>query len=223
MYLGIDPSNRPTSPWTWAILQEDRSFADAGRVAGLPEAQALALSLRPLVVAVDAPLGLPRGLDCLELLCPCRPACAKPGRACERELARWGVGLFFTTKRSIIKQMVYAALALRRSLESHGLQVIEVYPYSVRRLLLGRRTPKKQSIQGQRLLREALSPIIPKLERLPSDLGHDGQDAVLAALVGWLWHHGLTEALGVEEEGLLHIPLPDFASRIQQREKRPSA
>lgn len=214
MYLGLDPSNSPNIPWTWATLREDRSFGDAGQVAGRADAQALALRLRPRVVAVDAPLGLPLGMDCLEAQCPCRPASEKPGRACERELARRGVGLFFTTKHSLIKRMVYEATALRHTLEGHGLQVIEVYPYSVRRLLLGRRAPRKQSLLGQRLLREAMAPIVPGLERLPLGLGHNGQDAVLAALVGWLWHRGFTEALGNEEEGLLHIPVADFASLI---------
>ncbi|MFN3974906.1 MAG: DUF429 domain-containing protein [Dehalococcoidia bacterium] len=214
MYLGLDPSNSPTIPWTWATLREDRSLRDAGQVAGRAEAQTLALHLRPRVVAVDAPLGLPLGMDCLETQCPCRPASEKSGRACERELARRAVGLFFTTKRSLIKHMVYEAIALRRALEDHGLPVIEAYPYTVRRLLLGRRAPRKHSPLGQRLLREALATIVPGLERLPLGLGHDGQDAVLAALVGWLWHHGLTEALGEEGEGLLHIPVANFASRI---------
>ncbi|GBD11643.1 hypothetical protein HRbin23_01314 [bacterium HR23] len=212
MYLGLDPATR--SPWAWAILGDDRALLDAGRVGGRQDALALALRLRPVVVAVDAPLGLPQGMDCLEPNCPCRPTTGLAGRSCERELARRGVGLFFTTKRSLIKGMVYEATALRRDLEAHGLQVIEVYPYAVRRLLLGRKAPRKQRASARRALEDALTPLVPGVERLSPALGHDGQDAVLSALVGWLWHHGLTDALGQEEEGLLHVPPADFASRL---------
>lgn len=214
LYLGIDLCNHPTRPWAWATLGEDRSLREAGWVEGRPGAQALALRLRPSVVAVDAPLGLPLGMDCLEPSCPCQPTSGLPGRACERELAHQGIGLFFTTKRSLIKQMVYEAIALRKHLQAHGIRVVEVYPYSVRRLLLGRHAPHKRSAQGQKAMRDALAPLIPGLERLPQALGHDGLDALLAALVGWLWSHGLTKALGREEEGVLVLPVDDFVSRL---------
>lgn len=207
MFLGIDPSNGSVRPWAWAVLDAHRTLVDAGCTAGRAGAWALAVRLRPAVVAVDAPLGLPRGMDCLEAPCPCRPVAPLAGRACERELARRGMGLFFTTKRSLIKRMVYEAIALSRALKEQGIPVIEVYPYSLRRLLLGRHAVKKQSVQGQRLLREALTPLVAGLERLPLSLGHDGLDAVVSALVGWLWARGLTEALGEPEEGVLHIPV----------------
>jgi predicted nuclease with RNAse H fold len=211
--LGLDPS-AGASPWAWALLDDARALVGAGGVAGRGEAVALALHLRPALVAVDAPLSFPLGMDCLEPSCGCRPAVPAPGRACEREVVRRGLGLFFTTPRSIIKPMVYQGVLLRRSLEAHGVPVIEVYPAAMRRLLLGRRPPRKGAREGQRRLREALAPLVPHLERLPEALGHHGLDALLAALVGWMAGHGLAEALGWPEEGLLFLPQGDALSRL---------
>jgi hypothetical protein len=49
--LGLDPS-AGASPWAWALLDDARALVGAGGVAGRGEAVALALHLRPALVAV---------------------------------------------------------------------------------------------------------------------------------------------------------------------------
>src|SRR5207249_11398493 len=85
------------------------------------------------VVAIDSPMGLPAGLCCLEESCSCVPKLGLTGRSAERELARLGIPCFWTTKRTIIKSMIYRAIALKGRLESEGYSVLEVFPYAVKR------------------------------------------------------------------------------------------
>src|SRR5207237_5331289 len=100
------------------------------------------------IIAIDSPMGFPAGLCCLEETCDCAPADGLTGRSAERELAKLGIPCFWTTKRTIIKSMVYRAIELKATLEELGYVVLEVYPYAVKRLLLGRPLPKKNTELG---------------------------------------------------------------------------
>lgn len=161
---------------------------------------------RPCLVAIDAPLSLPRGLCCLEGSCPCQPLSAAKGRDCERELARLGIPCFFTTKKSIIKEMVYRGIALKKELSSRGFGVIEVYPYATKVRLFGKPIPSKVKPAGLRFLRNRLAALIPALTPYLELLSHDLCDAVVAAYTGYLHHHGHERALGDPEEGLIYMP-----------------
>ena len=100
------------------------------------------------VVAVDSPMDLPSGLCCLEEDCSCVPSGPGTGRSAERALAALGIPCFWTTKRTIIKKMVYRAIALKERLEASGYTVLEVYPYAVKRILFGRHLPRKSRPEG---------------------------------------------------------------------------
>jgi len=168
---------------------------------------ALAEEQRPALVAIDAPLSLPLGLCCLEDSCACRPVSSRKGRQCERELSALGIGCYYTTKRSIIKGMVYRAIALKEKLEKRGFTVIEVYPYASKVRLFSR-LPRKTTVAGRQVLQEGLCHLIPAIASpQESSLSHDALDALLAAYTGVLYVKGRTEALGDPAEGLLHIPL----------------
>ncbi len=210
--LGLDPANR--RPWAYAVLRAHGRRARprlvaAGAVPGWAEALGLAADLGPSVVAVDAPLGYPLGQCCLEESCACKPASPLTGRACERELARLGIASFWTTKRTIIKPMVYAAIRLRRSLEARGIPVLEVYPYAAKVLLFGRTsksTVKKSTPEGLAHLTRRVATLVTGLGRTAPEPSHDALDAVLAAYMGVLHLRGETETLGVAEEGTVTIP-----------------
>jgi predicted nuclease with RNAse H fold len=154
-------------------------------------------------VAIDAPLSLPRGLCCLEEACPCRAVALK---AAERELFRQGISLYATTKRSIIKPMVYRAMALRRSLEESGYAVLEVYPYAAKVRFWGKGMPKKTTLAGREWLRERLDGLVLGLAEHCERLGHDQLDAVVAAYTAYLYGRGLAEGVGDRDEGLIWLP-----------------
>ena len=156
------------------------------------------------VVGIDAPLGLPAGLCCLEKACACTPTGPGNGRECERALSRLGIGCYYTTKRSIIRAMVYRGIRLRRALEARGCTVLEVYPYASKVRLFGARPPRKSSAVGRAFIGERLGHLLGR--ELPL-MSHDGADALICAYTAYLYAQGRTEALGNIDEGLLHLPL----------------
>jgi predicted nuclease with RNAse H fold len=178
----------------WGLLDDDEEIA------------AFVEAHRPALVAIDAPLSLPLGLCCLEGTCSCQPLSSHKGRQCERELSALGIGCYYTTKRSIIKGMVYRGIRLKADLEGRGYTVIEIYPYASKVRLLGL-LPKKTTVAGRQALQKGLQRLIPSIPSPREDLlSHDTLDALLAAYTGFLYHCGETEALGDPLEGLLHIP-----------------
>jgi len=155
------------------------------------------------VVAIDAPLGLPHGQCCLEAICDCQPRGPGAGRACERELSRLGIGCYYTTKRSIIKAMVYRGIGLQERLRMQGCTVLEVYPYATKIRLLGRPLPRKTTAAGRAVVGQGLARL---LDRELPQLSHDAADALLCAYTAWLYGRGLTDALGTRDEGQIHVP-----------------
>lgn len=213
-YLGIDLTSSPRRPSAYAVLHGDGRLADIGLVREDAELLALTDHWWPRVVAIDAPLSLPRGLCCLEEACPCRPVAPDGLKAAERELFRQGISLYAITKRSIIKAMVYRAIGLRRTLEERGYVVLEVYPYAAKVRLWGKSIPKKTTPAGRQWLRERLEGLVPGLAKHEGRLGHDQLDAIVGAYTACLYGRGLAEGVGDPEEGLIYVPLPSISGGI---------
>jgi len=205
-FIGIDLTTSPKKKTACAILDADLHLQDQVLLSSDEEIVALAEAYRPALTAIDAPLSLPLGLCCLEETCSCRLASPRKGRRCERELSALGIGCYYTTKRSIIKGMVYRGIRLKDDLEGRGHTVIEIYPYASR-LRLFDPLPRKTTVAGRRALQEGLQRLISSVPS-PQEtlLSHDALDALLAAYTGFLYGCGETEALGDPSEGLLHIP-----------------
>ena len=161
---------------------------------------------KPSVIAIDAPLYLPLGLDCLEEHHSCSPVLDQKGRVSEQELARMHIGCFFTTKRSIIKTLIYRGMKLSQDLAERGYKVIEVYPYATKVLLFGDKNPPKNSPQGLAFLKERLSNLIDGLDPHLDGLNHDRCDALLAAYTASLHWEDRTDMLGTPEEGFMVVP-----------------
>ncbi|MBI4234507.1 MAG: DUF429 domain-containing protein [Chloroflexi bacterium] len=206
VFLGLDLTNSPARASAYAVLDSHVRVCALGYLRQDAEILACILDVKPTVVAVDAPLGLPQGMCCLEEGCPCSPTSQRKGRACEQGLARLGIGCFYTTKRSIIKGMVYRGIALRRALEARGVAVLEVFPYASKVLLLGRDIPKKSTPQGRAFLTSWLCQAVQGLDGLSRPLTHDQCDAIVAAYTALLRHLGKTTALGVPGEGQITVP-----------------
>lgn len=205
-YLGIDLTSSPARASAYAVLQRDGSLLQVGTLRSDQEILSLARQLRPAYLAIDAPLALPRGMCCLEPSCPCIAEAADGLRAAEREVRRRGIGLFVTTKKSIIKRMVYRGIALRRELEETGFRVLEVYPYASKVILLGRDLPRKTTPKGRAVLRARLERLVAGLAALNRPLSHDELDAIVAAYTAHLFAEGQAETLGEEAEGTICLP-----------------
>ena len=206
MILGLDLTATERRPSACAVLDTAARVLDLRLCRTNNDLLVLAEECRPKVVAIDAPLSLPAGLHCLEETCPCQPTSPHKGRACEQALARLGIGCYFTTKRSLIKPMVYRGMALQAELGRRGLAVIEVYPFASKLRLFGRLTGKA-TLAGRQALWARLRPLLAGGPALPDDLpSHDLLDALLAAYTGLLYVRGQAEALGDPAEGLLWLP-----------------
>lgn len=207
-YLGIDLTSSPARSSAYALLSGEGSFREVGALGTDQEMLLLAERVCPSLVAIDAPLSLPQGMCCLEPSCPCVPQAADGLRAAEREVIARGFGLFRTTKKSIIKAMVYRGMALRGLLENAGLRVLEVYPYASKVIIFGRSLPKKSTAEGRVFVRTRLEALIPGLACVGRALGHDELDALVAAYTARLAATGRAEELGEELEGTICLPRP---------------
>jgi len=161
------------------------------------------------LIAIDAPLSLPKGLCCLEESCSCQPRAKVKGRNCERELARLGIPCYFTTKKSIIKAMVYRGIRLKTELEAMGYKVIEVYPYASKLRLFGKPIPPKLRPEGLTFLKQRICQLLPSITAYIDGFNHDMCDAAIAAYTAFLCTRGKTELCGEPEEGTICLPFLD--------------
>ncbi len=206
MFIGIDLTSSERKPSALVGLDEGLGLtffnllrSDAEIIKTIEEAS-------PRVVAIDAPLTLSKGLCCLEESCPCQPQMEAKGRSCERELARMGIPCYFTTKRSIIKNMVYRAIGFRDRLEFEGYCVIEVYPYATKVVLFGKPIPRKTTPQGLGFLRGHLCELLPSLSPYIGWFNHDLCDAAICAYTAYLYGRICGRLIGDIEEGRVFIP-----------------
>ena len=205
-FLGIDLTSSQAKPTACAILDGAGSVVRVTRLYSDADILDLAASCEPSIVAIDAPLDLPKGMCCLEESCDCSSVWPHKGRWGEQELVRRGIHLYITSKRSIIKKMVYRAIELADTLRRPDREVIEVYPYASKVILLGMPIPKKTTREGLEFLKERLGALVPGMDRYAEGLDHDGYDALMAAHTAYLHSTGSTEAVGAPEEVPIVIP-----------------
>ena len=208
LYLGIDPTTSESKPSGCAVLDGSAALIHVGRVS--TDAEIISLSERwsPEVVAIDSPLFLPRGLCCLDEGCShsCCNVWAGEKRVAERELYRQGIRLYWTTRKTFIKAMIYRSMELRRTLEAQGISVIEVYPYASKVRLFECSIPKKTTKAGRQWLQERLEGLVPGLREHGRLLSHDELDAIVAAYTAYLHGQGQAEAVGDPREGVIYVP-----------------
>lgn len=204
--LGIDLTASEKRASAFAALDEDGRLLDMGFARTDGDILDTVRRLDAPLMGIDSPLGLPQGYCCLEESCDCGPTAGAPGRSAERALSKAGIPLFWTTKRSIIKTMVYRGMRLAEGLEAEGRQVLEVYPYGAKVRLWGRRMPKKTTPEGLNFLIQGVSDLIPGASEVQERLNHDLCDALLAAYTVYLLTQNRAEAFGAGEERQILLP-----------------
>ena len=112
----------------------------------------------------------------------------------------------YTTKKSIIKDMVKRGIRLKDKLEFIGCEVIEVYPYASKVRLFGRNIPKKTKSAGLAFLKQRISRLLPNIAPYVDGFNHDLCDAAIATYTAFLHSQGKTELYGEPEEGAICLP-----------------
>jgi predicted nuclease with RNAse H fold len=204
-FLGLDFAS-PGHISGYAVLDDTGALLDLGLIGDDAAIIDLIDRSGARTIAIDCPLGLPAGLDCLDPACPCAPTSPRGIRESELAVRALGYGLYFTTKKTIIRAMAERGIALRRTLEARGPRVIEVYPYAAKRILFGEKPPKKTTPEGTAWLRKNITKLVPDLASIARPLTHDELDAILAAHTALLHHRGEATPLGNESEGEIVVP-----------------
>lgn len=144
------------------------------------------------VVAIDAPLALPRGRESLDLKSNIH------FRACDHELRRRGIK-FFPVTLGPMRKLTERGIRLRASLESAGMKVMETYPGAAQDIL---GIPRK----GRGLNRLAEGLCLQHVRGIDRRMSGDELDAITCALAGIAYLKGDFLALGDPSEILMILP-----------------
>ena len=207
MILGVDLRASAKKRSTVVALDGDSNVVFFSNFDTDTQMQEMVQSCQPDLIAFGAPLGLPQGLCCLETDCGCSFANPqRKGRQSEIELASLGISCFYTSKGSIIRNLIYRSIQLSGQLGRLGYPVIEVYPHATKVILFGDKAPPKNSPKAVGFLKERLTGLVHGLDPYLDAMDRNTCDAVLNAYTAVLHHQDSTDKLGTPEEGTLVLP-----------------
>ncbi len=175
--IGVDLVGRPMNPSGFALLSDQK--ISMRLVYSDKEIVELCTRERPALIAIDAPLSLPRRGNL---------------RTADGELIRRGLRVFpptFAGMRSLTERGINLATDLR----TKNLQVIEIHPRTSGVLLF--KTPDR---------RRWVTKLRGKGVKLKESASEHEIDAAIAALAGALYLQKKTEEVGEAEEGTIVIP-----------------
>ena len=206
IFMGVDPTSSEKKAPGCAVLDSHANLLSLRAIRTDAEILDLVERHKPDIIGIDSPLGFPKGMCCLETSCPCESVHEFKGRRCERLLSAQGISLYYTTKRTFIKAMIYRSINLKEKMESMGSRVIEVYPYGSKVRLFGKPIPKKTTRVGLEFLHTRLSELVPGLSEYEGKPNHDMYDGLVAAYTAYLYGLGQCELIGTEDEVQIALP-----------------
>jgi predicted nuclease with RNAse H fold len=146
---------------------------------------------KPDLIAIDAPLSLPRGRKSLKRKSKIH------FRECDRELWKFGIK-FFPITLGPMRKLTERGIKLRKILKKKY-KVIEVYPGATQDIL---KIPRKQ--KGLKKLKKGLEKLGIKI--LKENPNGDELDAITSAFTGLLYLKGKYVAIGDKKEGQIILP-----------------
>jgi len=185
--IGLDLAGVETRPTGFCILDGMRVetqlvYNDREIVQKIDE-------VKPEVIAIDAPLSLPKGRKSIEERTNVHL------RECDKELLGRRIK-FFPITLGPMRKLTERGIKLKKILKNKGFKVIEVYPGGAQDVL---NIPRKQ--QGLEKLRKGLEKL--KIKGLTKNMNDHELDAVTCAFVGKLFLERKSETLGDPEEGIV--------------------
>jgi hypothetical protein len=189
--VGIDLAGVETRPTGFCILDEKLNV-NAFILYSDEEIIQRVLEIEPKVVAIDAPLSLPKGRKSLKKRSNIH------FRECDKELLRMKIK-FFPITLGPMRKLTERGIKLKRILEEKKFEVIEVYPGAAQDIW---KIPRKQN--GLEKLKEGLEKLGMKLNE---NLTGDELDAITCALVGKCYLEKKFIAIGDKKEGTIILPM----------------
>jgi len=179
---GIDLANTEKNPTGWALLKD--KFISTCQVYLDQEILNKIRDNAPALVAIDAPLSLPKKKEFT--------------RKADREMHKKGYPVLPPRFRTMEK-LTLRAIKLKQQILSQGVKVIEVHPTSTRKAL-------KMPIKDWRNIQTTFVLMGLEGDVKTRTLTSHEIDAATAALTGQLYLKGKTELIGDKIEGFIAVP-----------------
>ena len=195
--VGLDLAGSPKRPSGFCWLR--RRDAETQDLYSDEEILGIIDGAKPALIAIDAPLTLPRGRHCLEDDCDC--AGENHFRECDLELRKMTIRVFPLTLGPM-RMLTKRGMALASKLNKMGYTTIETYPGAAQDIWgIPRQKDPKGLKRGLRQfkLNGALSKRTISVHEM---------DAISCALVAQLHLQKKSLALGDPTEGLMILPKP---------------
>jgi len=147
---------------------------------------------KPKVIAIDAPLTLPKGREDIDI---------NNGihfRKCDLELRRMKIK-FFPITLGPMRMLTKRGMKLKSKLEKMKYKVIETFPGAVQDIL---GIPRKT--KGVEKLRNGLIKF--GIKNVPKNATHDELDAITCAIIAKYYHDGNYLEIGDPDEGTIILP-----------------
>jgi len=178
--VGIDLAGKPERPTGWACLKGAQ--IKVKEIFSDEDILEETVRVKPVIVAIDAPLTLPKlGVN----------------RESDREMRRHGYPVL-PPLYPAMKMLTYRGVKLAEKLRNQEIDVIEVHPASTRKSLS---MPVKDWGGIQRIFKKI------GIQGLSGDLSSHELDAVTAAITGYLHIKRDTEKIGDNVEGYIVVPV----------------
>lgn len=192
--LGIDLAGSPKRRTGICIMNENFRIIHVSSVFEDSEIIEAAKKFKPNLVAIDAPLSLPKGRESLDKKSNIH------FRKCDKEL--WKLKIrFFPVTLGPMRSLTKRGIRLKKVLKNLGFRVIEVYPGATQDIL---GIPRKQ--KGREKLLNALKKR--GIKGMKGNENVDELDAITAAYTGILYLKGKAIEIGDPKEGTIVIPKP---------------
>jgi predicted nuclease with RNAse H fold len=199
--LGIDLAGSPRRPTGVCLLKGLR----ANTLVAFSDEEILASAAPDVeLVAIDAPLSLPRGRCCLRSDCEC--AGKAHFRKCDLELRKLGIKIFPLTIGPM-RMLTERGTRLKNEIEKRGFHVVETFPGGAQDIW---GIPRQKNPSG--LLRSL------KKSGVKGDIQKRGisvheLDAITCALAARCHMQGKSLATGDPDEGQIILPRPKTCGR----------
>lgn len=190
-FIGIDLAGVETNPTGFCVLDKKLNavtnilYKDREIVQEVER-------IKPSIVAIDAPLALPKGRKSIEERNDIHL------RECDRQLLKMKIR-FFPITLGPMRKLTKRGMKLRRILEKKGFNVIETYPGAAQDIL---NIPRKQ--ESLEKLKNGLKNT--KIKISGRKITGDELDAITCALVGKMYIDKNYLAIGNPREILMILP-----------------
>lgn len=191
-FLGIDLAGSEKRDTGIAVIDENLNVLHVSIVHKDSEIIETTKRFRPEIIAIDAPLSLPRGRKNID---------ENNGihfRKCDLELRKMKIK-FFPITLGPMRMLTKRGIKLKGKLEALGYKVIETYPGAVQDIL---KIPRKS--KGIEKLRNGLLKI--GIKNIPERSTHDELDAITCALIAKNYYMGDYVEIGDIYEGTIVLP-----------------